>query len=227
MRWIEIPNEETNCSLSPSLRRLTLATCWDMLKPLTCLVEPEGSVVTPSVVLTKIIYTFGKSESFLVCLKHLNQNESFDSKTEMCCLLCVVSIGIVHGCWILHVQLCPGWRACLWTCQKSRSEVCAAPGNISNTLRFYKNKEQIKSTWSSLHSKCIFQVFAETKDELALVLFGTDSTNNPLDQDGQYQNITVHRHLMLPDFELLEEIENQIHPESQQADCILLRDIFI
>lgn len=61
----------------------------------------------------------------------------------------------------------------------------------------------------------------ETKDELALVLFGTDSTKNPLDQDGQYQNITVHRNLMVPDFELLEEIENQIHPESQQADCIL------
>uniref|UniRef100_A0A3B5L1N3 X-ray repair cross-complementing protein 5 n=1 Tax=Xiphophorus couchianus TaxID=32473 RepID=A0A3B5L1N3_9TELE len=62
------------------------------------------------------------------------------------------------------------------------------------------------------------QVFAETKDELALVLFGTDSTKNSLDQDGQYQNITVHRHLMVPDFELLEEIEHQIHPENQQAD---------
>ncbi|XP_038576281.1 X-ray repair cross-complementing protein 5 [Micropterus salmoides] len=64
------------------------------------------------------------------------------------------------------------------------------------------------------------QVFVETKDELALVLFGTDSTKNPLDQDGQYQNITVHRNLMVPDFELLEEIENQIHPESQQADWL-------
>ncbi|XP_026232159.1 X-ray repair cross-complementing protein 5 isoform X1 [Anabas testudineus] len=64
------------------------------------------------------------------------------------------------------------------------------------------------------------QVFAETKDELALVLFGTDATKNPLDRDGQYQNITVHRHLMIPDFELLEEIENQIHPENQQADFL-------
>ncbi|XP_056286454.1 X-ray repair cross-complementing protein 5 [Pseudoliparis swirei] len=64
------------------------------------------------------------------------------------------------------------------------------------------------------------QVFAETKDELALVLFGTDSTKNSLDQDGQYQNITVHRHLMIPDFELLEEIENQVHPENQQADWL-------
>ncbi|XP_041663738.1 X-ray repair cross-complementing protein 5 [Cheilinus undulatus] len=64
------------------------------------------------------------------------------------------------------------------------------------------------------------QVFAETKDELALVLFGTDSTNNPLDQDDQYQNITVHRQLKIPDFELLEEIENQIHPENSQADWL-------
>ncbi|XP_042282013.1 X-ray repair cross-complementing protein 5 [Thunnus maccoyii] len=64
------------------------------------------------------------------------------------------------------------------------------------------------------------QVFSETKDELALVLFGTDSTKNSLDKDGQYQNITVHRHLMMADFELLEEIENQIHPESQQADWL-------
>ncbi|XP_047225878.1 X-ray repair cross-complementing protein 5 [Girardinichthys multiradiatus] len=64
------------------------------------------------------------------------------------------------------------------------------------------------------------QVFAETKDELALVLFGTDSTKNPLDQDGQYQNITVHRHLTVPDFDLLEEIEHQIHPENQQADWL-------
>uniref|UniRef100_A0A3Q2P591 X-ray repair cross-complementing protein 5 n=1 Tax=Fundulus heteroclitus TaxID=8078 RepID=A0A3Q2P591_FUNHE len=64
------------------------------------------------------------------------------------------------------------------------------------------------------------QVFKETKDELALVLFGTDSTNNPLSRDGQYQNITVHRHLMVPDFELLEEIEHQIHPENQQADWL-------
>uniref|UniRef100_UPI0037E95C64 X-ray repair cross-complementing protein 5 n=1 Tax=Semicossyphus pulcher TaxID=241346 RepID=UPI0037E95C64 len=64
------------------------------------------------------------------------------------------------------------------------------------------------------------QVFAETKDELALVLFGTDYTNNPLDQDGQYQNISVHRHLMMPDFDLLEEIQNQIHPEGSQADWL-------
>ncbi|CAL8265802.1 unnamed protein product [Lota lota] len=64
------------------------------------------------------------------------------------------------------------------------------------------------------------QVFAENKDELGLVLFGTDTTDNQLDHDGQYQNITVHRKLMIPDFALLEEIEHQIHPQSQQADWL-------
>lgn len=64
-------------------------------------------------------------------------------------------------------------------------------------------------------------MFAESKDEVALVLFGTDGTENALAGKDQYQNITVHRHLMLPDFDLLEDIESKIQPGSQQADCIL------
>uniref|UniRef100_A0A286XHS4 X-ray repair cross-complementing protein 5 n=1 Tax=Cavia porcellus TaxID=10141 RepID=A0A286XHS4_CAVPO len=64
------------------------------------------------------------------------------------------------------------------------------------------------------------QVFAESKDEIALVLFGTDGTNNALAAGDQYQNITVHRHLMLPDFDLLEDIDSRIQPGSQQADFL-------
>ncbi|XP_036714397.1 X-ray repair cross-complementing protein 5 [Balaenoptera musculus] len=64
------------------------------------------------------------------------------------------------------------------------------------------------------------QVFAESKDEIALVLFGTDGTENALAGEDQYQNITVHRHLMLPDFDLLEDIESKIQPGSQQADFL-------
>uniref|UniRef100_A0A8C9ELL3 X-ray repair cross complementing 5 n=1 Tax=Pavo cristatus TaxID=9049 RepID=A0A8C9ELL3_PAVCR len=66
------------------------------------------------------------------------------------------------------------------------------------------------------------QVFAESKDEVALVLFGTDGTKNDLASRDQYQNITVHRSLMLPDFDLLGDIQNMIQLGSQQADCILL-----
>ncbi|XP_064419965.1 X-ray repair cross-complementing protein 5 isoform X2 [Latimeria chalumnae] len=64
------------------------------------------------------------------------------------------------------------------------------------------------------------QVFAEGKDETALVLFGTDSTKNSLAKGDQYQNITVQRHLMLPDFDLLEDIQSGIQPGNQQADFL-------
>ncbi|XP_005361717.1 X-ray repair cross-complementing protein 5 [Microtus ochrogaster] len=64
------------------------------------------------------------------------------------------------------------------------------------------------------------QVFSESKDEIALVLFGTDNTDNALAGEDQYQNITVRRHLMLPDFDLLEDIENKIQPGSRQADFL-------
>ncbi|KAL1771021.1 X-ray repair cross-complementing protein 5 [Sigmodon hispidus] len=64
------------------------------------------------------------------------------------------------------------------------------------------------------------QVFSESKDEIALVLFGTDGTNNALACEDQYQNITVHRHLMLPDFDLLEDIGSKIQPGSRQADFL-------
>ncbi|NXL03925.1 XRCC5 protein, partial [Mesembrinibis cayennensis] len=64
------------------------------------------------------------------------------------------------------------------------------------------------------------QVFAESKDEVAVVLFGTDGTTNALARGDQYQNITVHRSLMLPDFDLLEDIQDVIKPGSEQADFL-------
>ncbi|NXX79753.1 XRCC5 protein, partial [Urocolius indicus] len=64
------------------------------------------------------------------------------------------------------------------------------------------------------------QVFAESKDEVAVVLFGTDDTRNDLASEDQYQNITVHRSLRLPDFDLLEDIQDVIKPGSEQADFL-------
>uniref|UniRef100_A0A8D0EXR3 X-ray repair cross-complementing protein 5 n=1 Tax=Strix occidentalis caurina TaxID=311401 RepID=A0A8D0EXR3_STROC len=64
------------------------------------------------------------------------------------------------------------------------------------------------------------QVFAESKDEVAVVLFGTDGTRNDLASGDQYQNITVHRSLMLPDSDLLEDIQDVIKPGSEQADFL-------
>ncbi|NWZ42126.1 XRCC5 protein, partial [Brachypodius atriceps] len=64
------------------------------------------------------------------------------------------------------------------------------------------------------------QVFAESKDEVAVVLFGTNGTSNSLASEDQYQNITVHRSLMLPDFDLLEDIQDVIKAGSKQADFL-------
>ncbi|XP_065606545.1 X-ray repair cross-complementing protein 5 isoform X1 [Cyrtonyx montezumae] len=64
------------------------------------------------------------------------------------------------------------------------------------------------------------QVFAESKDEVAVVLFGSNGTKNDLASGDQYQNITVHRSLMLPDFDLLEDIQNMIKLGTQQADFL-------
>ncbi|NXO35071.1 XRCC5 protein, partial [Locustella ochotensis] len=64
------------------------------------------------------------------------------------------------------------------------------------------------------------QVFAESKDEVAVVLFGTNGTSNGLASEDQYQNITVHRSLMLPDFDLLEDIQDVIKAGSEQADFL-------
>ncbi|NWI88421.1 XRCC5 protein, partial [Pitta sordida] len=64
------------------------------------------------------------------------------------------------------------------------------------------------------------QVFAESKDEVAVVLFGTNGTRNGLASEDQYQHITVHRSLMLPDFDLLEDIQDVIKADSEQADFL-------
>ncbi|XP_074857441.1 X-ray repair cross-complementing protein 5 isoform X2 [Carettochelys insculpta] len=64
------------------------------------------------------------------------------------------------------------------------------------------------------------QVFAERKDEVSVVLFGTGGTKNNLASGDQYQNITVQTPLMLPDFDLLKDIQNAIQPGSEQADFL-------
>uniref|UniRef100_A0A8B9PYH0 X-ray repair cross-complementing protein 5 n=1 Tax=Apteryx owenii TaxID=8824 RepID=A0A8B9PYH0_APTOW len=86
----------------------------------------------------------------------------------------------------------------------------AAPGEESPL-------EQAKKVMTKFLQR---QVFAESKDEVAVVLFGTEGTRNDLASGDQYQNITVHRSLMLPDFDLLEDIQNVIQPGSEQADFL-------
>lgn len=69
-------------------------------------------------------------------------------------------------------------------------------------------------------------MFSESKDEVALVLFGTPETNNPLADGRSYENITVKRFLGLADFDLLQMVQNDIQPSSISADCILKSIMF-
>ncbi|XP_025951237.2 X-ray repair cross-complementing protein 5 isoform X1 [Dromaius novaehollandiae] len=103
------------------------------------------------------------------------------------------------------------WQAAIVLClDVSFTMSNAAPGEESPL-------EQAKKVMTKFLQR---QVFAESKDEVAVVLFGTDGTRNDLARGDQYQNITVHRSLMLPDFDLLEDIQNVIQPGSAQADFL-------
>ncbi|XP_038600374.1 X-ray repair cross-complementing protein 5 isoform X1 [Tachyglossus aculeatus] len=105
----------------------------------------------------------------------------------------------------------PGGKAAVILCM----DVGFAMGN--SAPGYQSPFEQAKKVMSMFVQR---QVFAESKDEIALVLFGTEGTENALASEGQYQNITVHRHLMLPDFDLLEDIQSVIELGSEQADFL-------
>ncbi|XP_043851626.1 X-ray repair cross-complementing protein 5 [Dromiciops gliroides] len=106
-----------------------------------------------------------------------------------------------------------------WSGNKAAVVLCLDVGfNMMNSLPGEESSfEQAKKVMTMFLQR---QVFAESKDEIALVLFGTDTTKNDLATGDQYQNITVHRLLMLPDFELLEDIQNSIQPGSKEADIL-------
>lgn len=57
-----------------------------------------------------------------------------------------VGDGFVHGCWILHVQLCSGGRTSVRTRQKSHSEVRAAPGKLSEMCGQLQGRRTFVST---------------------------------------------------------------------------------
>ncbi|XP_021378174.1 X-ray repair cross-complementing protein 5-like [Mizuhopecten yessoensis] len=64
------------------------------------------------------------------------------------------------------------------------------------------------------------KVFAESKDEVAVILFGTADTDNPLANDESYENITILRPLGIADFDLLNLIQNDIQPSNMSADYL-------
>ena len=66
------------------------------------------------------------------------------------------------------------------------------------------------------------QMFAESKDEISLILFGTTDTANDLSScDEAYANISIARPLAPVDWDLLQYIERDLKPGNMSADCIL------
>ena len=66
-------------------------------------------------------------------------------------------------------------------------------------------------------------MFAESKDEVALILFGCNDTDNPLNEadEDSYQNIVLKRSLGIADFDLLQLVQSELEPGGHPGDCIL------
>uniref|UniRef100_H2Y4N5 Ku70/Ku80 N-terminal alpha/beta domain-containing protein n=1 Tax=Ciona savignyi TaxID=51511 RepID=H2Y4N5_CIOSA len=66
------------------------------------------------------------------------------------------------------------------------------------------------------------KIFSQSKDEIALVLFGTDETANPLHQvdNDSYHNIAIAFPMGTPNFDMLNFISNQLKPGENEADFV-------
>ena len=69
----------------------------------------------------------------------------------------------------------------------------------------------------------IFTDTKKNKDEAALILFGTEGTDNSLNQqfgDGNYENITVSREMNVIDLEMLKFVNDGVVPGTADGDFI-------
>ena len=63
-------------------------------------------------------------------------------------------------------------------------------------------------------------MFSESKDEVSLILCGTDATANDLASAGIYQHISVARRLEPVSWNLLKFVEEDIKPSDATGDCM-------
>ena len=64
-------------------------------------------------------------------------------------------------------------------------------------------------------------MFAESKDEICLVLVGTPGTDNPLADGESYENVTIAFPMSVADFSILQYVQNDIQASNMSGDCIL------
>eukprot|EP01094_Clydonella_sp_ATCC50884_P012155 TRINITY_DN2207_c0_g1_i1.p1 TRINITY_DN2207_c0_g1~~TRINITY_DN2207_c0_g1_i1.p1 ORF type:complete len:785 (-),score=247.92 TRINITY_DN2207_c0_g1_i1:306-2513(-) len=77
---------------------------------------------------------------------------------------------------------------------------------------------RLEAAVKAVHMLVQQKILFKPKDDIGVVLFGSEETNNDLSSVG-YQHVNVTRHLCVPDIGLLREIE-QITPGGQSADFI-------
>ncbi len=69
-----------------------------------------------------------------------------------------------------------------------------------------------------------FQLFSESKDEVALIVMGTAGTQNPLFDDEvsekDYSHISVVRPLAPADFDAVKIVEGDLEPSDYEADWV-------
>ncbi|VDO99814.1 unnamed protein product [Soboliphyme baturini] len=82
-----------------------------------------------------------------------------------------------------------------------------------------------RSSALSLCQQCVSwivqrRIFTESKDEIAVVLFGTIETENPLasNTETEYQHISLVRNLLMADWNLVKYIDEGIPSECQEAN---------
>ena len=61
-------------------------------------------------------------------------------------------------------------------------------------------------------------MFAESKDEVALLLLGTPGSANRMN----YDNITEERPFKVADLDLIQHVKNNVQPSQVSGDCILI-----
>lgn len=64
------------------------------------------------------------------------------------------------------------------------------------------------------------KMFAESKDEIALILVGTPGTDNPLADGESYENVSIAFPMSVADFELLKYVQNDIQPSNMSGDFL-------
>ncbi|XP_052762081.1 X-ray repair cross-complementing protein 5-like [Mya arenaria] len=64
------------------------------------------------------------------------------------------------------------------------------------------------------------KMFAESKDEVALVLVGSEETDNPLADDESYQHISIANPLGVVDFDFLQLVQNDVKPTTTSGDFV-------